>query len=160
LITDGFLDVALSMEPKHVGQKHEPLPKTLIDKSVLHKTLYLSLPMSIISLGVFLHYYQTDIVLARTLTLLIMAMFQWFNAWNCRSEKQSVFSIGLFSNGWLILATVTVLLLQIAVIYVPFMQTIFRTTSLELHHWGIAVGLSSLILVAEETKKYIYRNFL
>jgi P-type Ca2+ transporter type 2C len=161
LITDGFLDVALSMEPAHPQrkQKREPLPQKLIDKSVFYKTIYLSLPMSLISLGVFLHYYQTDIVLARTLTLLIMAMFQWFNAWNCRSEKESIFTIGLFSNKWLILATVTVLALQVGVIYLPFMQTIFRTTNLELHHWGLAIGLSSLILVAEETKKFVVRRF-
>ena len=161
LITDGFLDVALSMEPAHPQRKQgrEPLPQKLIDKSVFYKTLYLSLPMSLISLGVFLHYYQTDIVLARTLTLLIMAMFQWFNAWNCRSEKESIFTIGLFSNKWLILATVTVLALQVGVIYLPFMQTIFRTTNLEPHHWGLAIGLSSLILVAEEIKKFAVRRF-
>ena len=158
LITDGFLDVALSMEPKHPNQKRSELSNTLIDRSVLYKTIYLSLPMSLISLGVFLYYYQVDIVLARTLTLLIMAMFQWFNAWNCRSEKQSIFTIGLLSNKWLILATATVFILQFGVIYLPFMQTIFRTTSLEIHHWGIAIGLSSLILIAEEIKKYITRK--
>jgi Ca2+-transporting ATPase len=161
LITDGFLDAALSMEPVHTGQTEQntPLPKTLVDRSVLYKTLYLSIPMSVISLAVFLYYYQTDLALARTLTLLIMAMFQWFNAWNCRSEKQSIFTIGLLSNRWLIWATLTVFLLQTAVIYVPFMQIIFRTTSLGLHHWGIAIGLSSLILVVEETKKYFVRKF-
>ena len=161
LITDGFLDVALSMEPAQTKstQSNRPLPQKLVDWSVLYRTIYLSLFMSLVSLGVFIYYYKTDLALARTLTLLIMAMFQWFNAWNCRSERRSVFAIGLLSNPWLILATVTVFLLQAAVIYVPFMQVIFRTTSLQLHHWIIAIALSSLILIIEETKKYLVRKF-
>lgn len=162
LITDGFLDIALAMEPQQnevLTRMDKDIPQTIFDKNMIYKMFYLSIPMSLIGLFTFLYYYQTDIALARTLTLLTLAMFQWFNAWNCRSETKSIFQIGLFSNFWLILATITVLLLQIAVIYIPYMQHIFRTVPLSLHHWIYAIGVSSGILIIEETRKLIYRFF-
>lgn len=162
LITDGFLDVALAMEPEHdsilLNASHEKNAK-IFDANIMYKMLYLSLPMSLIGLGTFLYLYKTDLALARTLTLVTLAMFQWFNAFNCRSETKSIFQIGLLSNFWLLIATLTVLLLELLVIYVPFMQQIFNTVPLSLHHWIYAVGVSSSILIIEESRKYITQRF-
>jgi len=158
LITDGFLDMALSMEPKEKGLLEKQMitkHKHIVDKSSIAKTFYMALPMALGSLWIFMHYYRTDLAYARTMTLMTMAMFQWFNAWNCRSEKQSLFSLGLFSNRWLIVATIFVLVLQMIIVYVPWMHHIFKTVPLVLSDWIIICLVSSSVLILEEGCKLI-----
>jgi len=156
LVTDGFLDSALAMEPKEQGLLHKRWLKKrlrLVDKYLIAKILYMAVPMGIGSMWVFYHYYNIDLTYARTMTLLTMAMFQWFNAWNCRSERLSIFQLGLLTNRWLILATLFVLALQILVIYAPFMQTLFKTVPVSGYDWVIAIVVSVQIVVLEELRK-------
>jgi len=158
LVTDGFLDVGLSMEPKEPDLlKHSWLKKKqrLIDKELILKMLYMSIPMGIGSLLIFLWYYQANLAHARTMTLITMAMYQWFNAWNCRSETRSLFELGLCSNRWLILVMVFVLFLQSAIVYVPFMRHIFKTVPLSAHDWLVIICLTAPIIALEEGRKMI-----
>jgi len=161
LITDGFLDVALSMEPQEqdvLGKKiwlgHQ---LRLIDSTTFIKMLYLSIPMAGLSLLIF-SWYLYDIALARTMVLITMAMFQWFNAWNCRSETKSIFSLGLLTNKWLIGATSFVLFLQMLILYTPFMRVIFKTVPLSLAQWGLIILISSSIIALEELRKFFTRT--
>jgi len=157
LITDGLLDIALAMEPEQdkVLTPYNSMSRTLLDKAMIMKMMFTAIPISIACLAIFLHYKDIDLAFARTMTLVTLAMFQWFNAWNCRSFKHSIFSIGLFSNTWLVGASITVFLLQIALVYTPWLQIIFRTVPLSLAHWGIIITLSSSILIVEELRKII-----
>lgn len=160
LVTDGFLDVALSMEPKEEGllkQRVNANALHLIDWNLILKTMYVAVPMAIGSLIMFMIYYPINVVHARTMTMITMAMFQWFNAWNCRSLTQSLFQIGLFSNRWLILATSFVLLLQVAVTSIPFMQHIFKTVPLTMEQWIAIMLISSSVVVLEEVRKLVVR---
>lgn len=164
LITDGFLDMALAMETREPGLLSQrwlryAQKRGLIDLTMLLKIVYVALPMGIGSLLLFYHTYTTDLALARTVTMVCMAMFQWFNAWNCRSEKLSLFQLGFFANRWLILATIGVLILQILVIYVPTLQLIFKTVPLSLHHWIEIFLISSTIIIFEEVRKLIVRTW-
>lgn len=164
-VTDGFLDVGLSMEPEEPDllkatwlQKKE----RLVDWNVMAKSLYLAIPMGIASLIIFQWSYTgypDSLSYARTMTLITMAMFQWFNAWNCRSEGKSIFQLGLFSNRWLIVATLFVLFLQFAIAYVPFMQYIFKTVPLTASDWGIIFAVSAPIVLLEEIRKWLVRNY-
>jgi Ca2+-transporting ATPase len=162
LVTDGFLDVGLSMEPKEEGllkrfwleQKHQ-----LIDGALLLKMLVMAIPMGIGSLALFLIYYKTDLAYARTMTLITMAMYQWFNAWNCRSATRSLFSIGFFSNKGLIAVMALVLALQSAIVYVPFMRYIFKTVPLSGHDWIIIIAMTAPIIIMEEIRKAIARRW-
>lgn len=163
LITDGFLDMALATEPKEKDLLlHEPPGKRirLFDKHLLFKMMYMAIPMGIGSLGLFYYYYRIDLALARTITLVTMAMFQWFNAWNCRSQDRSVFQLGLTSNRWLLVAFAVVFFLQLFIIYVPPMQQVFSTVPLSLFHWIIIFVVSSSIFVIEELRKYYVQHFL
>lgn len=162
LVTDGFLDVALAMEAQETGLLTQNWLKKrlrLVDRNLLAKMLFMAIPMGIGSIWIFYSYYQVDIAKARTMTLLTMAMFQWFNAWNCRSERKSLFQIGLFANYWLILATSFVFLLQFFLLYMPFMQDIFKTVPLSASEWGLIVAVSSPILLLEEIRKFIVRRW-
>lgn len=163
LVTDGFLDVGLSMEPPEKDLLQAEWLKRkerLVDLSILMKTIYFAIPMGIVSFALFSWAYDgipASIPYARTMTLIAMALFQWFNAWNCRSEQKSLFTIGLFSNKWLIAATMLVLLLQFAIVYVPFMQYIFKTVPLSLSDWIIVACVTFPIVVIEEIRKCISR---
>ncbi len=160
LVTDGFLDVSLSMEPQEEGLLRKKwLQKKihLVDWAMVAKMFFYAVPMAVGSMWLFFQYYQTDLRLARTMTLLCMAMFQWFNAWNCRSENKSLLSIGFFTNKWLILATAFVLFLQFVLLYTPFMQFIFKTVPLNLDQWLLILYISAPIVLLDEMRKAIVR---
>ena len=162
LVTDGFLDVALAAEPQEdglLGKERLVDKPRLVDKNLLGKMLFISIPMGIVSLIVFGHYYEADVAHARTITLVTMAMFQWFNAWNCRSERNSILQSGLFTNRWLIAATMFVLALQFFLLHVPFMQKLFKTVPLSSHDWVIVIISSAPIIVIEEVRKLVVRRW-
>lgn len=162
LVTDGFLDIALSMEP----EEHDTLSynwttncKQLLTGQMFIKILYMASLMGLGSLIIFYLNYQQNLAYARTMTLLTMAMFQWFNAWNCRSDYKSVFTVGLFSNRWLLLATAVVLGLQVAVVYLPVLQKIFKTVPISGLDWLIVFCVSITVFMAEECRKLFVHKF-
>ena len=159
IITDGFLDTALATEkPEKDVIKQKP-SSHIIDTNLFTKTMYMAVPMGVASIWIFSMYYPYDIGHARSMTLVTMAMFQWFNAWNCRSEIKSVFQLGFFSNKWLLLAIGVVLALQFFVLHNPIMQRIFDTKPITASQWGLIFIVSSSIFFIEETRKFIVRHF-
>ena len=64
-----------------------------------------------------------------------------------------------FSNKYLIGATLIVIILQLAAIYVPFMQKILKTVPLLWHEWALAVAVAFFIVIAEEWRKLAYNKF-
>lgn len=161
-VTDGFLDVSLAMEPKEEGLlkgTFEHPKKYLIDGLTLQRMFLMALPMMIGTLWLFSRYYQIDMVKAWTVSLTVLAVFQWFNAWNCRHESKSIFQLNPFSNKFLLGSTLTVILLQLFAVYNPFMQKLLRTTSLDLSDWLLVIPVATSIMVVEEIRKAIYRSF-
>jgi len=160
LVTDGFLDTALSMEKKEglLYEKTFDRSIRLIDKKMLAIMLYMAVPMALGSFFVFVYHYEKNVMYAQTMTLVTMAMFQWFNAWNCRSERLSIVQLGLLSNKWLVGATILMLLLQCLILYVPVMQHIFKTVPLSLHDWAIVMSVASTIIGVEEIRKFVMRR--
>lgn len=162
-VTDGFLDVSLAMEPREEGLlsgtfKHPN--KYIVDKLMVQRMIVMALPMMVGTLFMFQAYYETDLTKAWTISLTTLAIFQWFNAWNCRSESKSIFQMNFFSNMYLIGATALVIFFQILAVYNPFLQSILRTVPLELSEWLIIALIATSIIAAEETRKYFYRKTL
>ena len=83
-------------------------------------------------------------------------MFQIFNVFNARSDEQSALK-GLFHNRWLWGAVGLSVVLQVAVVYVPFLQNAFSTTSLSLRDWLYCTALGSSVLWLRELAKVITR---
>lgn len=160
LVTDGFLDVALAMEPKEKGilyERWEYSKKRLIDSLMIKRMAVMAFPMVAGTLLIFKGYYLIDMQKAFTISLTILAVFQWFNAWNCRSQDKSLFSLNPFSNKFLVGATVIVVLLQLAAVYNPLLQKILHTTPLTLEEWLIIVPIAFSIIVVEEIRKFVGR---
>jgi Ca2+-transporting ATPase len=159
-VTDGFLDVALAMDSKEediLKQKFSKPNKFLIDKIMIQRMIIFSIIMGIGTLFLFERYYMFDMTKALTISLTTLAAFQWFNAWNCRSERNSIFNYNIFSNKFLVGATLTVVVLQLLAVYNPFFQKILKTTSLSLSEWIMIILVASSIIFVEEIRKMFFR---
>jgi Ca2+-transporting ATPase len=158
-VTDGFLTVALGMEPKEHGLLKEPFAKPsrfLLTGSDLNRMLVMGGVMTLTALWL----YTRDgysLVYRQTLVLTLLAVLQWFNAWNCRSER-SIFSSRPFKNKWLWLAMVCVIGLQILAVYWPPLQSILKTEPLLLPDWIIITLLSLVIIIMDEAWKALSRK--
>ena len=160
-VTDGFLDVSLAMEPKEKGLlrgNFERPKKYLIDKLMTRRMFLMGIVMAIGTLFIFKNYIGEDMTKAWTMSLTVLAAFQWFNAWNCRSENKSIFRLNPFSNKFLFGTTIIIILLQLVAIYAPFMQKILRTTALNFSDWLIIIPVAFSIILVEEIRKTFYRK--
>ena len=162
LVSDGAPALALGVDPADPDVMHRP-PRPRGEGAVTGRmwggillvgaitaagtllVLDASLPGGLIEGGGDLRYAQT---MAFT-TLLFTSLFNVFNA---RSDERSAFT-GMFANRWLLGAVVLSLVLQAAVIYVPFLQRAFSTVSLDASDWlGCAVVASSVLWLRELSK--------
>ena len=162
-VTGGFLTAALAMEPKEQGLLHGAFKKQkkwIIDGFIARRMLLLAPVMGLGTLYLFSLYFETDITKAWTMALTTMAVFQWFNAWNCRSESKSIFQMNPFSNRYLVGATTLVVSLQLFAVYNPFMQKVLHTTPLSFSEWGILVSVAVSVIFVEEIRKFFYRRQL
>ena len=161
LVTDGFLDVALAMEPKEEGLLNgnfERPKKYLVDKLMAQRMFIMAVPMMIGTLFLFRGYFENDLAKAWTISLTTLAVFQWFNVWNCRHESKSIFQLNPLANKFLVGATAIIVFLQMLAIYNPVMQKILRTTELSLAEWLMIVPIAASIILVEEIRKFFYRR--
>ena len=93
---------------------------------------------------------------AQTMAFTTLMLFQLFNVFNARSDERSAFE-GLFQNHWLWAAIGLSLLLQVAVIYVPFLQQAFSTVSLSRGDWLLCAAVASSVLWLRELSKVVTR---
>ncbi|MEK7630000.1 MAG: HAD-IC family P-type ATPase [Patescibacteria group bacterium] len=162
-VTDGFLDMALAMEPKEEGLlrgNFERPKKYLVDKLMAQRMFIMAIPMMIGTLFLFNKYFENDIAKAWTISLTTLAVFQWFNAWNCRHESKSIFQINPFSNKFLVGSTLTIVFLQLLAVYNPSMQKLLRTVPLEFSEWLVIIPIAASIVLVEEIRKFFYRKRL
>ncbi len=94
----------------------------------------------------------------QTIVFNVMCLCQMGHVLAIRSENQSLFSIGIFSNKPLIFAVLTAFLLQYIITYVPFFHPVFQTESLSLKEFFIVGAASSLVFFAVELEKIIRRK--
>jgi Ca2+-transporting ATPase len=94
-----------------------------------------------------------------TMAFLTLSLAELFRAYTVRSERQSVFTIGLFSNRYMQYAVGSSIVLLLLVVNVPFLQPIFNTHFLSPLQWGTVMGLALVPAFAEEiTKLYLRRK--
>ncbi|TAH65064.1 MAG: cation-translocating P-type ATPase, partial [Methanosarcina mazei] len=163
LITDGLPPMALSLEAPDRGlMKQKPRKSTegLVSRRMLIASLGLGALIAVQSLGVLSWALEEGMPLPKIQTLIftLVVISLMFNAFNWRSDRLSVFSLGIFTNWPLIYAILSTVLLQLAAIYVPVLQTAFRTVPLSLSDWGMIIPLASTTLIVMEVAKYLERR--
>jgi Ca2+-transporting ATPase len=163
LVTNGLQDVALAFEPGEkdvIKRKPRSLKEGIMSKLMYQRSVLVGL---IISAGVIFNFVLAledgaSVERARTIAVTTMVLFQFFQAWNSRSELQSVFTINPLSNPFLFYSMLAAFLAQIAFVYVPALQWVFRTEPLGGAEW-IQIGLVALtVVLAVEVDKFVRRK--
>jgi Ca2+-transporting ATPase len=98
-----------------------------------------------------------DVQTAETMAFVTLSLCELFRAYTVRSERVSIFRLGIFSNRYMQYAVGLSLILLLLVINVPFFQPIFNTHYLARSEWLVVLGLGLIPAVAEEVTKFFLR---
>jgi len=94
----------------------------------------------------------------QTMVFTTLVLAQMGNALAIRSGRESLFTIGILSNRLMVFAVLTTFVLQLALIYVPFLQDIFKTVSLTPAELAICLVSSTVVFISVEIYKWFYRR--
>ena len=162
LITDGLPGLALAAEPaeKNIMMRPPRHPNENIFTGMWVQIIWVGLLMGAVSLFTQAWALKTGFVHWQTMVFTVLCLSQMGNVLALRSETESIFSQGLFSNKPLIVAFVFTIVLQMMTIYVPFLNSVFKTQPLSLNELMITFGLSSIVFIAVEAEKLWKRRGL
>lgn len=159
LIVAVALSLPLAFETMEADIMHRPPRKkngSLLDGFLLFKTLIVSACMAIGTMGLFLWEYHREtskgvaevVALSEAQTMAVTAIisFQIFYLFSCRSLNSSILKTNFFSNKYIFIGVGVVLIAQACFIYLPFMNRLFNTSSLDTHSLLNSVLITFLIL--------------
>jgi P-type Ca2+ transporter type 2C len=161
LVSDGLPGLALSAEPAEANIMKRPPRKTnesIFANGIGVHVLWVGLLMGAVCIGTQGWALQAGNEKWMTMVFTVLSISQMGHAMAIRSDWKSLFSQGVFGNKQLTGAVLLTLGLQMAVIYVPFLQDIFRTQALTITELMICIGLSSIVFWAVELEKWIKRQ--
>jgi len=161
LITDGLPGLALAAEPPERGAMQRP-PRPPGESIFAHGMWQHILGIGLVMAGVCLLTQAYSIHLAlphwQTMVFTVLTLSQMGNVLAIRSERESLFRQGLFSNLPLLGAVLLTFALQMATIYVPVLNPIFRTAPLTLSELAVCLLLSAIVFFVIEIEKYFFRR--
>jgi P-type Ca2+ transporter type 2C len=185
LLTDGAPALALAMEKgdpdvmeKPPRPKHEPIINRSMQIGIGIQTItQTGATLTAFALGLLWHleagaaipagmnplayllqhdWRGVDVQTAETMAFVTLSLCELFRAYTVRSERISLFRLGIFSNKFMQYAVGLSLALLLLVVNTPFLQPIFNTSFLTLNEWGIVLGLALIPATSEElTKAYL-----
>ncbi|MDL1909769.1 cation-translocating P-type ATPase [Chloroflexi bacterium CFX6] len=165
LVTDGLPGLALAVEPpeRNVMKRPPYSPsENIFGRGMGRDIIWVGLLMGLVSLGVGFLYYRLDPSASpavwQTVTFTTLTLAQMGNALATRSERDTLWRIGLTSNKSMLGAVLLTLILQLVVIYVPFLNKAFATTPLSLRDLLISFGFGAVVFLAVELFKWIRRK--
>ncbi|MEM2108459.1 MAG: cation-transporting P-type ATPase [Candidatus Bathyarchaeia archaeon] len=175
LAIDVIPSLALSREPPEAGIMQEPprsIKERLFTGKVLLRSLYIGaiIAMGAMSgclttwtaggwrLGMLLAPDSPVYIKGVTMTFAGIVVAQVGNVLACRTSRVSVFKTKLSTNKWIILGIIAQLSILAILIYVPFMQQIFKTTALGVYDWAFLASLAVIVVIAEEIRKFFARH--
>ena len=174
LLTDAAPALAMGVDPQTddvMARSPRKLTDRVIDRDMWIDIAFIGIIMAAVTLiGMDMHLegglftdrsiggtHEFQMIEARTMGFTILVFAQLFNAIASRSARQSAF-VGLFSNKWLWGAIGLSVVLQLVVIYVPFLNSAFGTTPLGPWAWVECICLAAVVLIASEIYKAIMRT--
>jgi Ca2+-transporting ATPase len=162
LVTDGLPGLALAVEPaeKDIMKRPPRDPRENIFTGMWVQIIWVGVLMGGICVFTQAMAIQSGITNWQTMVFTVLCLSQMGNVLALRSEKESLFSQGLFSNRPLLGAFLLTIALQLSTIYVPFLNPIFKTAPLTLQELFITFALSSVVFFAVEIEKWVKRRRL
>ncbi len=161
LVTDGLPGLALTAEPGEPDIMRRPPrhPKeSVFARGMGVQILWLGLLMGAVSVFAQGLSMRLGIDNWQTIVFTVLCFSQMGNVLAIRSERRSLFRQGILSNKLLTGAVLLTVVLQLATVYVPFLNPVFRTAPLSPRELGLTLGLSSVVFFAVEVDKWIRRN--
>jgi Ca2+-transporting ATPase len=161
LVTDGLPGLAFSAEPteKDIMRRRPRHPRESVFAGGLWQHfVWVGFLIGSLSLLTALWADMGNLPHWQTMVFTTLVTAQIFHPLAIRSDRDSLFSIGLLSNRYLIGALAATFVAQLLVIYVPFLNSLLRTTPLPLADLLICIGLGSLVLPAVEIEKWLKRR--
>jgi Ca2+-transporting ATPase len=161
LVTDGLPGLALGVEPAERGTMRRPPyhpRENIFGRRMGRDIIWIGLLMGLVSLLMGFWAWSTGNPTWQTMVFTTLTLSQMGNALAIRSDRESLFSIGLLSNKPLLGAVLLTFVLQLAVVYVPFLQEIFKTVSLSPADLAISLVLSTVVFWGVELEKWVSRR--
>lgn len=165
LITDSFPALALGIDPgdEDVMEESPRDPKeSIFTKNTIFTLIINGLTVGITTLIAFqagLKYYSDSIVHAQTMAFVVLSISQLFLSFSLRDSKRSIFKVGIFKNKALLLSLILGIVLQILIISVPFLSSVFKTYPLSIGDFQFVFLISLVPLVINEISKLILGIF-
>jgi Ca2+-transporting ATPase len=173
LVTDGLPALALGVDPKAPDIMHRP-PRPpqegVFSRPVTVLLMVISLYLTLIMLPLFAYYVLFNpsqlsdpgqvLIQAQTMVFVTLILAELVNAFNCRSDIHSLFTVGVLPNRFLVVGVLLSLGIMVAVINWQPLAEIFRVRPLALADWLLAAGLGLTLVPVVEVTKWLLRRRL
>ena len=159
VVTDGIQDFALSFEKgeKEIMKDSPRNPKEpLFDKSLLQEIIFSSLVIGLLVFCVWHYLIKSvgmEVSVARGYIMALMVFIQNIHVFNCRSEKNSAFSVPLDTNKLIVVAFFSSIILQIIVMEIPMLSKLLQTSSMPFIHLVYLFVVALFVLFSVEIYK-------
>ncbi len=162
IVTDGLQDVALSFEKAEkniMKEKPRDTKESLFSKDLMIEVGILGIAISAVVFGIWKYMMDqnVDIIIARSVIMMLMVFIQNINVLNCRSEKRTVFKESLLDNPFVIITVIGSIVLQIIMAEIPITALFLKVTPLPLLDVFKILLISFIIIVVYEIYKLIYK---
>ncbi|WP_245570082.1 cation transporting ATPase C-terminal domain-containing protein [Lacticigenium naphthae] len=158
-ITLSFAFVYEPADPDIMNRPPRPKETGLVDSYEVFRLVYVAIFLA--GASVFANYWLINngysVLVASTVTVNSIAIADMFYMFNIRAQNGFAFKKGFFDNKIAFAVSFTLILLQLFLTYVPFMQTIFKTEAVEWQLWSIPFGIGSVLFILVEIEKTISR---
>ncbi|MBI5204675.1 MAG: cation-translocating P-type ATPase [Nitrospirae bacterium] len=163
LMTDGLPALALSVEPAESDVMKRP-PRNPKESVFAHGLGYHAIWVGLLMAGIVLFVQSWAVKTGnshwQTMVFTVLCLTQLGHVLAIRSEKESLFKIGLFSNKPLLGAVLISFGFQMATIYIPFLNQIFKTQPLSFNELMFTIAASSIVFFAVEGEKFFKRRLV
>jgi Ca2+-transporting ATPase len=161
LVTDGLPALALGVEPAEPDimrrAPHRP-DESIFARGLGWHVAWVGILMGSLSLAIGWWFWKANDPAWQTLLFTSLTLTQMAHILAIRSERHLIFEKGLSSNLALVAAVLVTIAFQLALVYAPFLQTVFNTTGLSARHIAVTAGLGLIVFAAVELEKLIVRR--
>jgi Ca2+-transporting ATPase len=163
LLTDGAPALALGLEkgdPDIMEQPPRPVHEPIINRMMLVGVVVQTIAITAAVLTAFyvgLAWNPANVALAQTMAFVTLSASELVRAYTARSERVSLWRLGVFSNRYMQYAVLASVLLMLGAVYLPFLQPVFDTVPLGMREWSLMLPLLLVPSIAAEITKAIFR---
>ena len=161
LVTDGLPGLAFASEPAEPGvMQRSPRPpdESIFAHGMWQHIVWVGLFVGGISIAAMAWAIAREVDYWQTVVFTVLTVSQLFHSLAVRSDTESLFRIGLLTNLPMLGAVILTFTLHMTVVYLPALNEIFHTQPLPLYDLMVCLLLSSLVLIAVETEKWLMRK--